>query len=1270
VVLVAFANIEGLTTTDHAAVTKAIDENGDYAPDKTDQATVDVTRPEVSVRKILHANQDHEVQVGSDVTYDIGVTNSGDTSLTTVPLSDTWDGSVFSFVSASPDASATTGSSATWNQLGTLERGQTTTVTVTLHAEATSRGAASVDTATVSRALDVNEDAAPDASATADERVTNPKIAIVKSLHAGQDHEIQPGQDATFDLAITNVGDTALSAVPLSDTWDGSVFEYSSAIPSAVATTGSSATWTNVGPIAVGQTTTVTVTLHALAPSPVLSTTDTATVSARDEYGDTAKPDTSTASLLVTRPDASIVKRKTAAQDHVVQVGQSVTYEFIVTNTGDTTLATVPLSDTFDAGALAFATATVAPDTSSTVGSVGHLGWNNLGQLAPGDSAEVTATFTAIAVPAGQISTDTALISGVTDEYHDVVADKTDPSVIRITRPGVTITKTLHAGQDPAVQASQTVTFDLVVANTGDTTLTTVPVRDVYDATWLAATGATPSLTTSSPGELDWDNVGPLDVGVSTTLTVTFSARHNPPGQTTIDTATALPATDIYNDHTPSSTSTAGVKITAPSLTLTKSLDASQDPFVQAGQLVTFDLTVKNTGDTTLTTVPLSDTWDAAHFTFSTASLPASIQVGNNAAWTLGPIAPGASQTVKTTLLAVGSFTSHSLVDTATVMGALDENADHPNDALATATVDLTRGAVDVTKSLAPGQDSVVQVGQSVTFDITVQNTGDVDLAKVPLTDVFDPAVFQFTSASPSASSTAAGSATWANLGPLAVGETKTVTLTLTAIGTSALASSIDSATVSGATDIHGDPAAGDSASGGATVTHPAVSVAKNLAAGQSASVPVGTDVTYDLIVTNTGDTTLSSAALADTFDPAQLSFVSASVTPDASSAGSVSFNNVIGPLGLAPGASTRVSITLHTLVDGAGITDTALVSAATDTFGDSAGTAQADNALLGVYAPGAFSGIKTAEPPAGTIVKPGETITYTLAWNNTSAVTVPGVIASDPLPNSVRYVPGTLELGSAPQTDADDSDAGTYDSASRTVRFNVGDVAGHSGGAATFQVTVAPDNLSAAGVLNTASFSNSQGPLGSTDPVYQPVDPFKIIKTGKDLNGGKLRGGDIIEWTITVTNNGLMPTTHVHVSDNVPSTTTYVSGSISGKGADDSTAPLLKWDIGTMQVGEVQVLKLRSRVKKGLPTGTQIRNQASVVSDQSHTKKSDNPQTATAGDPTVMVAQTSGSEDWRLPLSAGLLLLAGAAVVEARRRRRTAARAAAHRAYRQSSAE
>jgi len=1264
VTFIAVGNVVGLTTTDFASVTAVVDENGDPATDADDTATVDITRPAVDITKTLHAGQDTNVQVGDTVTYDIAVTNSGDTTLAVVPLEDAFDDGVFSFDSASVTPDTAAPGLLSWNNVGPLVVGETTTITVTFDATAVSGGVPSVDTATVSGVTDVNGDPAADATDTAAARVTAPSVSITKSLHAGQDHEIQAGETATFDLHVTNTGDTTLTTVPLADAWDGAVFTFSAASPAADSTTGASADWANVGPLAPGADTTVTVTLLALAAPAELVTIDTATVSGTDEFGDTAPSDNDSASLLVTRPQVLVTKTRVAGQDGQIQVGQTVGYDLAVTNTGDTTLTTVPLADTFDDAALSFTAATTAPD--SAVG--GTLSWSNVGPLAQGVTTTITVTFTALAVPAGQVTTDTATVTGAIDVFTDTAPDSTDSSNIRITAPAVTVSKTLHAGQDTAVQAGEPVVFDVTVTNTGDTTLTTVPLTDTYDDARLGFISADVSPDATGTGTLDWNNVGPLDPGASTTLVLTFSAISNPPGQVTTNTAEVNGAVDQYGDNAADASDTESVKITAPSLILSKDLETGQDPYIQSGQTVTFDLSVTNTGDTTLTTVPLADTWDAANLVYSSSDTPVTSQVGNNATWLLSDVGPAQTVVVKLTLLAAGAFTPHSLVDTATVVGALDENNDPANDALDTAQIDLTRGAVAVTKSLAAGQDPVVQVGQSVTYDITVTNTGDIDLATVPLADEFDPAVFALVSATPSQDSTGAGIVNWNNVGPLAIGQTATVTVTFDAIGTSNVASSVDTATVSGALDINGDPATGDNATSSATVTRPAVAVVKSLSPGQFDSVHLGANVSYDLTVTNTGDTTLTTVPLIDTFDPAQFEVVSTSFLPTAAPVpGVVSWPNVASPLGLAPGASTVVTLVLKTLVAGPNLVNIATVTGAVDTFGDPAADDSDMNTVLGVYEVGSFVIAKTANPASGTIVLPGDTIEYTLSWENTQSVAIPDVVITDPLPNSVIYTAGTLNLNGVPKTDAVDADGAFFEPNSRTVSFSLGDVSAHATGSATFSVVVGAEEVSARGVRNSALFASVGETLGVAGPVDHPVDPFTIVKQGRDLNGGKLKGGDIIEWTITVTNTGLTPTTHVVVTDTVPNTTVYIDNSIRGQGADDSGAPNLRWDIGTMQVDEVQVLTLRTRVKKGLPAGTAIRNQATVVSDQSRPKRSDDPKTNTSGDPTILVAQTSGSEDWRLPLVAGLLLLAaGAVIVDRRRRLQLAKQTAVRRAARE----
>jgi len=76
------------------------------------------------------------------------------------------------------------------------------------------------------------------------------------------------------------------------------------------------------------------------------------------------------------------------------------------------------------------------------------------------------------------------------------------------------------------------------------------------------------------------------------------------------------------------------------------------------------------------------------------------------------------------------------------------------------------------------------------------------------------------------------------------------------------------------------------------------------------------------------------------------------------------------------------------------------------------------------------------------------------------------------------------------------------------------------------------------------------------------------LFKEAEPPSGSYIMPGQRITYTITYSNAGELPLTDLVISDAVPISTTYVSGSIFGAGADDSDPTHLRWTIPTLAPG------------------------------------------------------------------------------------------------------
>ena len=325
------------------------------------------------------------------------------------------------------------------------------------------------------------------------------------------DRQVQIGQTVYFSVTTTNTGNAPAEDIQVTDTlpYDlsytpgSAVVEYSTGTTTAVdpSIIGSVLTW-DFGTSSVldpAEWLRIDFETEVLGTTTFGTATNVAQGDALDGGDVPVASVVASDSVLVTDPSVTVDKHLAAGQDEHIQVGETVTFDIVVHNDGTTRLDTIPLTDSYDPAYLEFVSATPSIDTTA-VGTVGWMDITDTGTLAVDATMTVQVTFLAIAHPPTSQTWDMARASGVIDEYADPADDAEDTAFIAITNPQVSVDKTLAAGQDRVLALGESVTFDITVTNSGDTTLTTIPLEDAFDATALSYATAAPIPTTATAG--------------------------------------------------------------------------------------------------------------------------------------------------------------------------------------------------------------------------------------------------------------------------------------------------------------------------------------------------------------------------------------------------------------------------------------------------------------------------------------------------------------------------------------------------------------------------------------------------------------------------------------------------------------------------------------------------------------------------------------------------------------------------------------------------
>ncbi|UHA74272.1 DUF7507 domain-containing protein [Paenibacillus sp. 481] len=703
-----------------------------------------------------------------------------------------------------------------------------------------------------------------------------------------------------------------------------------------------------------------------------------------------------------------------------IAVGETLTFSFVVTNTGTLTAENIIFQDN----------ASEPPQINFVPGSVRINGVSNpalnpltgfnLSNLSPGASVQVSYMVEALALPSGGSFVDNAvvrfearLLPGEPLLPFSVLSNTVTTQVVE---GNVTIQK---SADRTTTVIGDTVTYTLQLTSSGNATVTNVSVTDNIPNGTVFVTNSVFVNGVNRPGA---DPVSGIIIGTlppGGTATVTFQVRvaFLPSPEAIINrgfvqfTVGMTPRQNSSNEVV--------IPILQTGVDLVKEADMS---FAFVGEPINYTIRIINTGTADAVNVILTDPLpDGATFIPNSVTLDGVPQPGANLAngFNVGTVPAGVTRIVTYTLEVMGIPPSQAIMNMARaqfqfIVGGVPVPGSAESD---TVNVPVGTSGIQVTKST----DSVdAIVGETITYTVVYTNQGSIPVDRVVLTDalpdgtrqlqdsVFINGVQQF------GAEVQAG----VSLGRIAAGQSVTVVYSVVVDGLPASGTLTNVAQTTGfllTPDGREVPTNNDSNFVVIPVFMPGIDVAKSANVTEAF---VGEEVVYTVVVTNTGNTIIADAVLADAL-PAASRFVDDSVVINGVGQPGENPQDGIFLGSLSPG---QVITIMYTVEVDALPTPAELFNRATANFDFQLpsgrivqGSMDSNAVVIPVFA------IDLTITKSGTpaLVNVGDVITYTLVINNGSQLTATNSVLIDALPAGAAFVPNSVTINGIPQPGA-----------------------------------------------------------------------------------------------------------------------------------------------------------------------------------------------------------------------------------------------------------
>ena len=563
---------------------------------------------------ITKTGPDGAVTAGHPISWTVVVTNGGPSVARSVTVDDpelpgvsgltgTWAG----------------GSCATTCAIGDLAVHGSVSITFKATVGSDSSDDSLTNTATVSSATDDPDPSNNSAQAT----TTINRSADLSLVKTVSPNPVIPGRPVTYTLTVHNAGPSDATGVSLFDELPAALLH--AAAPGCAVTLG--VLGCQVGTVAAGATTTVTVTGTLSADVDPGTVSNTASVTATTPDPDLSN-NTSTVSAGVAQANLAVTKKPSAPS---VRPGGTLSWTITSTNHGSGPARHTVVTDRIPDG-----TTLVGVRTSQgSCTSAGQVVTCSIGTVEPGAVATVVVTAKVDADRTAALTNATSVLSPDESDPSDNVAQATTP-VVAVA--DLSLTKKVTSGP---VVAGGGVTWQLVVTNQGPATAPSVVITDPVAN---VVTGLKASAGCTVSGGTVRCAVGSLAAGKSATVTISGTVAPTARGTLTNTASVTSPVPDPNPQNDTATTATA-VGLDSR-LSVRKTADVAS---VAVTGAVTYTIQVTQGGRSASNPVTVTESLPAGATVVDALAGQGSYATGSGV-WAVGQVAPGGVATLTLTV--------------------------------------------------------------------------------------------------------------------------------------------------------------------------------------------------------------------------------------------------------------------------------------------------------------------------------------------------------------------------------------------------------------------------------------------------------------------------------------------------------------------------------------------------------------------------------------------------------------------------------------------